>query len=125
MNKSDIFNVALFPVFHYLMFLYIHHCVLNIGATYDLRVFLSFFDLTLKTWHSLTNNPRPNPIFLSKHLAQRVYADSISADTASPSGRNQLIKIETLNAKGFRYSHPTVTKLVSFDCKFYSFSTPG
>ena len=88
-------------------------------------MFPSFFDLTLKTWDSLTNHPRPNPIFLFKHLTQRVYADSISADTAPPGGRNQLIKIETLNAKGFRYSHPTVTKLVSFDCKFYPFSTPG
>ena len=88
-------------------------------------MFPSFFDLTLKTWDSLTNHPRPNPIFLFKHLTQRVYADSISADTAPPGGWNQLIKIETLNAKGFRYSHPTVTKLVSFDCKFYPFSTPG
>ena len=90
-----------------------------------LRVFPSFFDLSLKTQHSLTNNSIPNPIFLFEHLTQRVYADSISADFAPPGGRNQLIKLETLNAKGFRYSHPTVTKLVSFDCKFYSFSTPG
>ena len=55
-----------------------------------LRVFLSFFDLTLKTHHSLTDDPRPNPIFLLKHLAQRVDAYSISADTAPPSGSSEL-----------------------------------
>ena len=88
-------------------------------------MFPSFFDLTLKTHHSLTNDPRPNPIFLLKYLTQRVYGDSISADIAPPGGRNQLIKIKTLNAKGFRYSHPTVTKLVSFDCKFIFLSAMG
>ena len=39
----------------------------------------------------------------------KVYDDSISADIAPTSGASELIKIETLNAIGFRYSDPTGT----------------
>jgi len=35
MKKSDMINVALFPVFHYLMFSYLHHSVINYGAAYE------------------------------------------------------------------------------------------
>ena len=37
MKKSNMINVALFPVFHYLMFSYLHHSVMNFGATYEYR----------------------------------------------------------------------------------------
>ena len=66
-----------------------------------------------------------NLIFLSDHLTLEVYSDSLSAAVAPPGGDIQLIKIETSNAKGFRYSQPIVTILVSFDCKFYAFYTMG
>ena len=37
----------------------------------------SFFDQTLKTHYFLTDDARHNPIFLLKHLTQKVYDDSI------------------------------------------------
>ena len=45
-----------------------------------LRVFFSFSDLNLKTYHSSKKDFRPYPI-LCWNIWRRVYADSISADT--------------------------------------------
>ena len=47
MKKSDMINVALFPVFHYLMFSYLHHSVINVGAAYEYRYVI------LPTWYGL------------------------------------------------------------------------
>ena len=47
MKKSDMINVALFPVFHYLMFSYLHHSVINFGAAYEYRYVI------LPTWYGL------------------------------------------------------------------------
>ena len=55
---------------------------------------LSFFDQTLETWDFLTDDVRLNPFFLLKHLASKVYGDSISGDSAPTSGGHELIKIE-------------------------------
>ena len=90
-------------------------CFLKI---FILRVFLSIFDLTLKTHLFWTDGARPNPFFLLKHLTQKVFDDSISADFAPTSGSDEQPKIKTSNAIGFRYRRAEVSWLVSFDCIF-------
>ena len=93
--------------------------------TLILRVYQQFFDLTLKTHNSWTDDATPNPIFLLKHLTPKVYAYWISADTAHPGGGSELINIQTWNAQGSRYRHHTVMKLVPFECKFNAVSKMG
>ena len=75
----------------------------------SLRVSQSFFDQTLKTHYFLTDDARHNPIFLLKHLTQKVYDDSISADSALTCGSREQMKIETSNAIGFRYRRAEVS----------------
>ena len=52
---------------------------------------------------------RSNPIFLLKFLTQKVYDDSISADSAPTSGSDEQLKIKTSNAIGFRYRRAEVS----------------
>ena len=92
--------------------------VVNTQAILFLRVSLSFFDQTLKTHYFWTDDARPNRVFLLKHLTQKLYADSISADSAPTSGSGEQLKIKTSNAIGFRYRRAEVSWLVSFDCIF-------
>ena len=68
-----------------------------------LRVLPTIFDPTLKTHFFLTDGARPNSFFLLKQLTQKLYADSISADSTLTSGSSEQLKIKTSNAIGFRY----------------------
>ena len=79
------------------------------GPWWRLRVSLSFFDQTLKTHYFLTDDARLNPIFLLNCLTSKVYDDSISGDSATTSGGNELIKIRTSNAIGFRHRSAEVS----------------
>ena len=90
-----------------------------------LRVSGPILTLFSRAQISWTDDIRPNRIFSLEHLTPKVYGDSISADTAPTGGWNQLIKLKTSNAKGFCYSHLTVSKLLSFDCKLNSLSKLG
>ena len=83
-----------------------------------LRVLPTIFDPTLKTHFFLTDGARPNSFFLLKQLTQKLYADSISADSTPTSGSGEQLKIKTSNAIGFRYRRAEVSWLVSFDCIF-------
>ena len=74
-----------------------------------LRVLPPIFDLTLKTHIFSTDDAGPNPFFLLKHLTQKVYDDSISADSAPTCGSREQMKIETSNAIGFRYRRAEVS----------------
>ena len=69
----------------------------------SLRVLPTIFDPTLKTHFFLTDGARPNSFFLLKQLTQKLYADSISADSTLTSGSSEQLKIKTSNAIGFRY----------------------
>ena len=71
--------------------------------TFLLRVLPTIFDPTLKTHFFLTDGARPNSFFLLKQLTQKLYADSISADSTLTSGSSEQLKIKTSNAIGFRY----------------------
>ena len=73
----------------------------------------------------LPDDASHNPFFSLKHLTQKVYEDSISADSAPTSGGNELIKVETSNAIGFRHRHANLTGLVSFLVIFKCLFTLG
>ena len=72
-------------------------------SKFKLRVLPTIFDPTLKTHFFLTDGARPNSFFLLKQLTQKLYADSISADSTPTSGSGEQLKIKTSNAIGFRY----------------------
>ena len=74
-----------------------------------LRVLPPIFDLTLKTHIFCTDEAKHNPIFLLKHLTQKVYYDSISADSAPTCSSREQMKTETSNAIGFRYRRAEVS----------------
>ena len=69
-----------------------------------------------------TDNARINPIFLLKHLTQKIYGDSISEDTAPSSDSSELIEIGTLNAIFFGHRHPILIIILPFDCKLNELS---
>ena len=83
-----------------------------------LRVLPPIFDLSLSYQISWRDDASFNPIFLLKHLTQKVYDDSLSAVTVSPSGSRELIKFETSKAINFGYSYPIFMKFLPFDFKF-------
>ena len=84
------------------------------------RVSNPIFGLTLKSLYFLTGDTRSNPFVLLKCLTQKVYDDSMSADSVPTCGDKELMKIETSNAIGFRYRHAEVARLASFDVKLKS-----
>jgi len=88
----------------------------------SLRVFLSILAYFWPLHFFWTDDARINPIFLLKHLTQKVYDDSLSDDTAPSSGSSELIKIETLNAIYFGHSNPIFIILLPFGCKFNELS---
>ena len=90
----------------------------SVICQYGLRVLPPIFDLSLSYQISWRDDASFNPIFLLKHLTQKVYDDSLSAVTVSPSGSRELIKFETSKAINFGYSYPIFMKFLPFDFKF-------
>ena len=83
-------------------------------VTWLLKVFLSIFDQTLKTYDFWIDNVRPNSFY---YLVLKIYDDLILDDTVLSSGGNELIKIETSNSFYFCHDYLILMKLLPFDCK--------
>ena len=76
------------------------------------------FDLSLSYQISWTDDASFNRIFLTKHLTQKVFSDSLSAVTEPPGGSKELLKFETSKGINFGYSYPIFMKFLPFDFIF-------